>query len=109
MTPLLSEVRPARAAGARDLPALETALASLAVDERSPIAPELAATATTRQFLLRAEQTVALRYLERQVQARYPQAVIRPALSDPLALSPGEECSVVELRPGAASYLPHAH
>ncbi|HVU68420.1 MAG TPA: hypothetical protein VHD63_14880, partial [Ktedonobacteraceae bacterium] len=104
--PPLLEVRPARAAGARDLPALETALASLALDERSPIALELAATATSRQFLLRAEQTVALRYLEKQVQARYPQALITPAATDPLLLAPGEECSVVELRPGAASYLP---
>ena len=104
--PPLLEVRPARAAGARDLPALETALASLALDKRSPIALELAATTTTRQFLLRAEQAVALRYLEQQVQARYPQAVITPATADPLALAPGEECSVVELCPGAAAYLP---
>lgn len=100
------EVRPGRADGARDLPALETAQASFALDERSPIALELAASATTRQFLLRAEQTVALRSLEQQVQARYPQALIRQTSSDPLALAPGEECSVMELRPGAASYLP---
>lgn len=104
--PPLLEVRPARAAGARDLPALETALASLALDEHSPIALELAATETTRQFLLRAEQTLALNYLERQIQARYPQALITPAAVDPLQVAPGEECSVVELRPGAASYLP---
>jgi hypothetical protein len=105
MPPVL-QVRPTRASGTRDLPALETALAGLALDERSPIALELAATTTTRQFLLRAEQMVALRHLERQVQARYPQASISPVATDPLALAPGEACSVIELRPGAASYLP---
>jgi len=104
--PPLLQVQAARAAGERDLPALETALAGLALDERSSIALELAATSTTRQFLLRAEQTVALRHLERQVQGRYPQAVITPASIDPLTLAPGEECSAIELCPGAASYLP---
>ncbi len=103
---LVREVRPARASGARDLPALETALSSLALDPQSPIALELAATATTRHFLLRAEEPVALHYLEQQVQARYPQALITPVSNDPLTRAPGEECSVVELRPGAASYLP---
>lgn len=104
--PPLLQIRPARASGARDLPALETALAGLALDERTPIALEIAATPTTRSFLLRADQTTALRHLERQVQARYPQAVISPVATDPLALAPGEACSVVELRPGAAPYLP---
>ncbi len=103
---LVREIRPARASGARDLPALETALSSLALDPQSPIALELAATSTTRQFLLRARETVALHHLEQQVQARYPQAVITAVSTDPLTRAPGEECSVVELRPGAASYLP---
>lgn len=104
-SPLL-QVRPARASGARDLVALETALAGLALDEHTPIALELAATPTSRQFLLRAQQPIALRHLEQQIQARYPQAVIEPASGDPLVCQPGEACSVVELRPGAASYLP---
>ena len=104
--PPVLQIRPARAAGARDLPALETALAGLALDERTPIALEIAATPTERSFLLRAEQTAALRHLEQQVQARYPQAVISPVATDPLALALGEACSVIELRPGAASYLP---
>ncbi len=103
---LVLHVVPARASGARDLPALETTMQSLALDTNSPVALELAATATTRQFLLRAGTQLALRHLERQVQARYPQAVIRPATTDPLMLAPGEVCSVRELRPGAASYLP---
>lgn len=103
--PLLC-VCPSRVAGERDLPALETAMQGLALDARSPIALELAATTTTRQFLLRAEQRVALQHLARQIQARYPQALIQPVASDPLTLASQEACSVIELRPGAASYLP---
>ncbi len=49
---------------------------------------------------------VALRHLAGQMQARYPQAVLREVRSDPLELDLHEECSVLELRPGAASYLP---
>lgn len=104
-SPLL-HVQPARSAGARELSALETSMASLALDERTPVALELAATATSRHFLLRSEQEMALRHLERQVQARNPQVVISPATTDPLKLGPKEVCSAVELRPGAASYLP---
>jgi hypothetical protein len=78
----------------------------LALDKRTPVAMELAATTTSRHFLLRSEQEMALRHLERQVQARYPQVVISPATTDPLQLAPTEVCSAVELRPGAAAYLP---
>jgi hypothetical protein len=106
LSSLLLSVKPARAAGARDLPALETTMASLALDERTPVALELAATATSRHFLLRSEQKIALRHLARQVQARYPQAVISPLSVDPLKLAPKEVCSAVELCRGAASYLP---
>lgn len=102
----LLQASPARASSARDLPALEATMQSLALDTRSPVALELAATATTRQFLLRASDLLAQRHLGRQIQARYPQAVIGPAANDPLILAPGEVCSVWELRPGAASYLP---
>lgn len=108
MTPpaFLLQVSPARANSARDLPALETTIQSLALDTNSPVALELAATATTRQFLLRAGDLLAQQHLGRQIQARYPQAVIGLAANDPLILAPGEVCSVWELRPGAASYLP---
>jgi hypothetical protein len=102
----VSQVQPSRASSARDLPALETALAGLALDTRSPIALELSATATSRQFLLRAEEGVALAHLERQIQARYPQAKISPLDTDPLQCASSEECSSLELRPGAASDLP---
>ena len=71
---LVAQALPARAASSRDLAALETTMQALALDERSPIALEIAATPTTRQFLVRAEQPAALGALERQLQARYPQA-----------------------------------
>src|SRR5258707_14362332 len=51
---------------------------------------------------------MSLRHLCDQVQARYPQAIIRQLAKahDPLALREGEVVSVVELRAGAAVYLP---
>ncbi len=104
--PSVLQVRPARAAGGRDLVALETALAGLALDERTPIALEIAATPTSRQFLLRAEHSAALHHLALQIQSRYPQAVIAPATFDPLTDVLDTEYSAVELRPGAASHLP---
>lgn len=103
---LLLQIHPARANSARDLGTLETTMQGLVLDDRSAVALELAATSTSRQFLLRADHPLALRHLEHQIQARYPQAPIRPSSQDPLALAPGEECSIIELCPGAASYLP---
>jgi len=80
----------------------------LALDPRHPVALELAATATSRQFLLRATSPLALRHLEDQVRARYPQALIHsiPEQDDPLLLNENELVGAVELRPGAAAYLP---
>jgi hypothetical protein len=108
-SPLLLQAQPARADSARDLGGLETAMQSLALDGRSPIALEIAATTTPtaqRSFLLRAAHTVALRHLAAQIQSRYPQAHLTASTADPLQMAPFEECSVVELSPGAASYLP---
>jgi hypothetical protein len=99
-------VHPSRVSGTRDLPALETALAGLARDEHTPLALEIAATATSRQFLLRAQQTAALSHLASQIQGRYPQAIIEEVAPDPLVCLPGEACSVLELQPGASSSLP---
>jgi hypothetical protein len=103
---LLLQIVPSRASSARDLPSLENAIQNLALDERSPVALEVAATATSRQFLLRANSEMSLRHLSGQLQARYPQAVLRQARVDPLTLAPDEECSMLELCPGAAPYLP---
>lgn len=46
--------------------------------------------------------------LVRQLRARYPQAIVRPLPRehDGLRLAPGEAVSALELRPGAAPYLP---
>ena len=57
-------------------------------------------------FSLRATSRAALEHLAAQIQARYPQAIIQPLSDDPLMLKPGEIVTAVELRPGAASYLP---
>ena len=50
------------------------------------------------------------RHLVDQVQARYPQAINRSVTQedDPLARREGETVSAVELRAGAAAYLPLA-
>src|SRR5258708_16606208 len=97
-----------RAASTRDILALETAMQGLAQDDRHPVALELAATASSRGFLLRATSLMSLAHLCDQVQARYPQAIIRPVAGahDPLVLQEGETLSVIELRAGAAAYLP---
>src|SRR5437588_8786797 len=102
----LASVLVPRAASTRDITALETAMQGLAQDDRHPVALELAATATSRGFLLRATSLMSLQHLCSQVQARYPQAKIGPVgeTHDPLTLQDGEEVSVVELSAGAAAY-----
>jgi hypothetical protein len=81
---------------------------ALALDKRHPVALELAATASSRHFLLRATSRMSLAHLIDQVQARYPQAIIRPVdkPGDPLLLQEGEAVSAIELHAGAAAYLP---
>src|ERR1700704_4418204 len=100
------QVQVPRTASTRDITALETAMHGLALDAEHPVALELAATATARQFLLRATTPVALKHLAAQVQARYPQAEMSPPQEDPLRLHAGETVAAVELQPGAAAYLP---
>ena len=104
----LASVIVPRTSSTRDITVLETAMQGLAQDARHPVALELAATASSRQFLLRATSAMSQRHLADQVQARYPQAIIRPLTQqdDPLALLEGETVSAVELRAGAAAYLP---
>src|SRR6266700_62700 len=106
-TPLVWQVIPPRTAR-RDLPALETAMAALALDERHPIALEIAGSATMRMFLVRATSGPAQDHLADQIYARYPQASLLPLSrkQDPLQLRAGEAISVMELSAGAASYLP---
>ena len=87
---------------------LVSAMHSLVLDERSPIALEIAGMPSQRCFLLRATTPEALDHALTQLRARYPQADVRPlsADEDPFVVHPGETASVVELRAGAASYLP---
>jgi hypothetical protein len=103
---LVLQVVPPRANSSRDMAALETVMQGLAVDTRQPVALEIARTESGRQFLLRATSRTALEHLAAQIQARYPQATIQSPVCDPLLLKPGETFTAVELRPGAASYLP---
>jgi hypothetical protein len=86
--------------------ALEAVMQGLAIDERHPVALEIARTTRGRLFLLRATSCAALEHIAAQIQARYPQAEIRSLAEDPLALKEGETVAVLELGPGAASYLP---
>ena len=104
----LASVLVPRAASTRDITVLETAMQGLAPDAKHPVALELAATASSRHFLLRATSTMSQRHLADQIQARYPQSTIRQLAQedDPLALREGEVVSAVELRAGAAAYLP---
>ncbi len=105
---VLASVMVPRVTSTRDITVLETAMQGLALDARHPVALELAATASSRHFLLRATSAMSQRHLTDQVQARYPQAIIRPMgePDDPLVLREGETASAVELRAGAAAYLP---
>ncbi len=105
---LVVQVIPPRSAGSRDMAGFETALQALALDEHHPIALELAGTAKARLFLLRATSPESLHHLTQQIQAHYPQAQLQALAyeDDPLTIKPGESNAVVELQPGAASYLP---
>ncbi len=104
--PLVLQVIPPRTESSRDMAALETVMQGLALDERHPVALEIVRTGRGRLFLLRATSRAALEHIAAQIQARYPQAEIRSLAEDPLALKEGETVAVVELGPGAASYLP---
>src|SRR5258708_27686126 len=102
---VLASVMVPRVTSTRDSTVLETAMQGLALDARHPVALEVAATASSRHFLLRATSAISQRHLADQVQARYPQAIIRPAgdTDDPLVLRAGEAASRVELRAGAGA------
>jgi hypothetical protein len=104
----LASVIVPRVTSTRDITVLETAMQGLALDKKHPVALELASAATSRHFLLRATSAMSLKHLTDQVQARYPQAIIRLVSKpdDPLVRRVGETVSIVELRPGAAAYLP---
>lgn len=87
--------------------ALASAMHSLVLDAKHPLALEIAGTSTTKQFLLRATTAEAMNHAISQLRARYPQASIIPVsrADDPFHLGPEETVSSIELR-GAAPDLP---
>lgn len=94
--------------GSHDLGALQSAMHSLVLDDRHPVALELVGFQAERQLIVRATTPEALEHARTQLHARFPQAafVAVAADSDPFRLEPDEGVSVIELAPGAASYLP---
>lgn len=94
--------------GHRALTDIESAMHALVSAVGRPIALELVGTAAARRFVVRATTTADLAQVIAQLRARYPQAEFCPLdhADDPLHLQPGEVVSLIELRPGAANYLP---
>ena len=94
--------------GHRALTDIESAMHALVSAVGRPVALELIGTAEARRFVVRATTTADLKQVIAQLRARYPQAVFCPLdpADDPLQLRPGETVSLIELRPGAANYLP---
>jgi hypothetical protein len=92
----------------REMAALEAAMQGLPLDERHPVALELAGTPGEQMWIVRATTEGALDHARRQIRARYPQVAFLPLTKDedPLQLKEGEQVSVIELNPGAASYVP---
>src|SRR5436305_5588427 len=76
----------------REMAALEAAMQGLPLDERHPVALELAGTPGEQMWIVRATTPEALDHAKRQIRARYPQVDFL-ALSkdqDPLRLGEGE-------------------
>jgi energy-coupling factor transporter ATP-binding protein EcfA2 len=88
--------------------ALTSAMHSLVMDARHPVALEIAGTPTSKAFLVRATTPEALAHATSQLRARFPQAELVPVAADddPFRLEEGEAVSCVELASGAAAYLP---
>jgi hypothetical protein len=83
-------------------------MANLALDTRHPVALEIVGRADSVQLVVRATSEEALTHLCTQLYACYPQATIHRFSSseeDAYHRSRHEAVSVVELRPGAASYV----
>ncbi|MGB8345281.1 MAG: hypothetical protein WCD86_10385 [Ktedonobacteraceae bacterium] len=104
---LAARVIPPRTASRREMAALETTMANLALDDRHPVALELVGDATGVQFVIRATAEESLAHLIAQIRALYPQAEIVPLdqEDDPLRRDRHEAISMVELAHGAPSYL----
>ncbi|HET8630723.1 MAG TPA: type IV secretory system conjugative DNA transfer family protein [Thermomicrobiales bacterium] len=103
----LIEVVTPRTNGAT-LGAAENLLAALALAE--PFALELAATAASRRFLVRAGTEELARHLAAQLGAVYPQATLRPLTGDPAEdpahIGAGERARACRLALRAPAYVP---
>ena len=91
-----------------ELAAIEAAMQGLPLDERHPVSLELAGTAAEQMWIVRGTKTATIDHAERQLRARYPQVafVAFDEQKDPFRLEAGETVSVIELVPGAPSYVP---
>ncbi|GHO76439.1 hypothetical protein KSD_42100 [Ktedonobacter sp. SOSP1-85] len=106
-----ARIIPARGMTLVERSALEGTMQSLVL-QGSALALEIASTpanthqARSVQFLLRARSEDALRAATRQIQVRYPQAIVRhvPPEEDPLHLQEHEIVSAMELRAGGEAY-----
>ncbi|GHO49189.1 hypothetical protein KSX_73520 [Ktedonospora formicarum] len=87
---------------------MTAAIQSFALDQRHPLALELVGEHQQRSFLIRATTQAALKHVESQLRARYPHVRIEPVAphTDPFRLEKEEVASMLELKAGAASYLP---
>lgn len=106
---LAIQVIPPRTTDERDVVILQVMMQSLVLDKENPVTLEITGEQTAKRFILRATRAASLDHVEAQIRLRYPQADIRPLLADqdPWRLGPKEGVSVIELRPGAPSYLPY--
>ncbi|GHO65568.1 hypothetical protein KSC_044600 [Ktedonobacter sp. SOSP1-52] len=110
-TPSLARIVPARGMTPIERNALEGTMQSLVL-QGSALALEIASTSTdmhqTRsvQFFLRAPSEDALRAATRQIQVRYPQAIVHhvPPEEDPLHVQEHELVSAMELQAGGKAY-----
>jgi Helicase HerA, central domain len=92
----------------QDLVALEAAMQSLVLDQKHPVALELAGTPQRRSFIVRATTVSALNHVEAVLRSQYSQMEVRALREeeDPFHLSENEAVSAIELASGGASYMP---
>lgn len=92
----------------REMAALEAAMQGLVLDDRHPVALEIAGTSDEQMWIIRATTEAALDHATRQIRARYPQVefIDLEKGEDPFRLEKGETVSVIELVAGAVAYVP---
>lgn len=106
--PLAARIILPRSGTTDDSTAVETVMANLALDARHPVALEIVGRPDSVQLVVRATSEEAFTHLCTQLYACYPQATIQRFSSseeDAYRRSQHEAVSVIELRPGAASYV----